>query len=235
VNRSRRRGAQFRFDAPRFGLGAVALALYRFSMRIVFLIVFLAGVALAGVDWLAGQALGHDIGRWRLYDAGTGPAPAHIDLAGKDAPLRVVVDLGVAGRDGMQEGQAAVTLTVAKDGRTVLAKAMDFAGVRPHDTNIQTQEKIFVDTAGMLDRVDAGSYVFTAGLGDAEDVSVRHVDLVLRHEWAAADPRYQPVGFALMAVGFIGAVLAFRRAGGRPQNPNSQPPRPRWGRGGASA
>jgi len=205
-------------------------------MRLIFMIVFLAGVALAGTGWLATQVLSHDIGRWRLYDAGTGPLPAHIDLAEKDAPLRVIVDLGVAGPHEMQEGEAAVTLTVAREGRTVLARAMDFAGVHPRDTNIQTQERIYVDTAGMIDRVDTGNYVFTAGMGDAEDVTVRHVDLVLRHEWGAADPRYRPIGYALMVVGFVGLVLAFRHTGGgRPQNPNSQPPPPRWGRGGASA
>ena len=33
-----------------------------------------------------------------------------------------------------------------------------------------------------------------------------------------------------MAIGFIGFVLALRRGGGTPPNPNSQPPPPRWGR-----
>lgn len=204
-------------------------------MRIVFLIVFLAGAALAGADWLAAQVPGQDFGRWRVYDAGTGPLPARMDLAEKDAPLRVLLDLGVTGSPAMREGQAVVTLTVATEGTTVLAEAVDFAGVRPNDTNIQRQEKVLTDTVGTLDAVTAGPYVFTAGLGDAEGASVRYVDLVLRHEWAMVDPRYQPIGYVLMAVGFIGLVLAFRRAGGRPRNPNSQPPPPRWGRGGTAA
>lgn len=204
-------------------------------MRFVFLIVFLVGVALAGSDWLATQVLSHDIGRWRLYDAATGPLPAHVALTQEDAPVRVAVDLGVAGLQAMSEGQAVVTLTAAAGGRTVLAEAMDFAGVRPRDTNIQLQEKAYSDTAGMIETVSPGTYIFTAGLGDAEGVSIRYADLVLRHEWGGVDPRYQPIGYALMAVGFIGMVLAFRRGGGSPQNPNSQPPPPRWGRGGASA
>lgn len=203
-------------------------------MRFVFLIVFLAGIALAGADWLATQALSRDIGRWHLYDAATGLLPAHVDLTEKDAPLSVVVDLGVAGLQAMQEGQAVITLTAATGGRTVLAKAMDFAGIRPRDTNIQLQEKAYADAAGMIDPVIAGNYVFTAGLGDAQGISVRYADLVLRHEWGGVDPRFQPIGYALMAVGFIGFVLALRRGGSRPQNPNSQPPPPRWGRGGTS-
>jgi hypothetical protein len=205
-------------------------------MRLVFLIVFLAGIALAGSNWLASQVFSRDIGRWRLYDARTGPLPAQLNLAEKDAPLRVVVDLGVAGLQAMRAGRAVVTLTAATDGRTVLAKAMDFAGAQPRDTNIQMQERAFVETAGIIDPVVSGTYVFTAGLGDAESVSIRYADLVLRHEWGGTDPRYQPIGYALMAVGFIGLVLAFRRGGGRrPQNPNSQPPLPPRGRGGASA
>ena len=204
-------------------------------MRFVFLIVFLVGVALAGSDWLATQVLSRDLGRWRLYDAVSGPLPAQVDLTQKDAPVRVVVDLGVAGLQKVSEGQALVTLTAATGGRTVLAQAMDFAGVRSRDTNIQLQEKAYSDTAGILYPANPGTYVFTAGLGDAEGISVRYADLVLRHEWGGSDPRYQPIGYALMAVGFIGMVLAFRRGGGAPKNPNSQPPPPRWGRGGASA
>jgi hypothetical protein len=34
-----------------------------------------------------------------------------------------------------------------------------------------------------------------------------------------------------MAIGFIGFVLALRR-GKSERDPNSQPPKPRWGRGG---
>ena len=42
----------------------------------------------------------------------------------------------------------------------------------------------------------------------------------------ACDERVQPVGFSLMAIGFIGLVLALRARPRRPQNPNSQPPPP---------
>ena len=63
-------------------------------------------------------------------------------------------------------------------------------------------------------------------------VDIGSVDIVLATGHGPIDPRLQPAGFALMAIGFVGLVLSFRR-GGPPGNPNSQPPRPRWGRGGA--
>jgi hypothetical protein len=65
----------------------------------------------------------------------------------------------------------------------------------------------------------------------SEGIDIGKVDLVLEHGPQRADPRTQPIGFVLMAVGFIGFVLGLRgrRDGGTPPNPNSQPP-PRWGR-----
>ena len=79
-----------------------------------------------------------------------------------------------------------------------------------------------------------GAYTFTVGPGDMDEIQMRSVDLVLRGGVGAYDERVQPFGFVLSAVGFIGLVIALRRAkgGGRPQNPNSQPPPPKWGRGG---
>ena len=70
------------------------------------------------------------------------------------------------------------------------------------------------------------------GATDADDIRIRAVDLILRSDAAEPDSRAQPVGFSLIAVGFIGLLLAIR-SGGRPQNPNSQPPPPRWGRAGS--
>ena len=46
-----------------------------------------------------------------------------------------------------------------------------------------------------------------------------------------ADGRAQPIGFSLMAIGFVGLVLSLKRGRSHQENPNSQPPAPRWGRG----
>lgn len=200
-------------------------------MRVFFFLILLIGTAIGiGYPYVILNFSAHDIGKWRVYDAVTGSLPAHPQLTENDAPLRVVVDMTTTGARNLPSEQAVLTLTASSGGRTVLAEALSFSDATPREVNPQTQERVFRDTAGILDTVASGDYLFTLGLGDAEGISIRYVDLILRRE-PILDERLQPAGFALMAVGFIGFVLAMRR-GGKAENPNSQPPRPRWGRGG---
>jgi hypothetical protein len=200
-------------------------------MRVLFFLMLVAGFGFASYPWVSANFLERNVGTWRIYDAVSGPLPAHARLTESDAPLRVIVEMTTTGVLDPEDDQAVLTLTATTGGRTVLAETLDFEDAEPRETNPQTQEKVFRDSAGVLDTVEPGTYVFTAGPGDAEGVSVRFVDLILRTEAAPFDGRLQPLGFSLMAIGFIGFVLAMRR--GRPErNPNSQPPKPRWGRGG---
>ena len=193
---------------------------------------FLGGVALAAFPWFSDNFLARDIGSWRVYDSVTGYLPALVPLKSDEAPLNVLVDMTTVGPTELSDDRAVLTLTVDTDGKTVLAKPLTFADATARDTNPQTGEKIFRETAGVIERVESGDYLFTLGAGDAEGVTVRKVDLILRRGGVTYDGRIQPLGYALMAIGFIGLVLALRRGGGRPQNPNSQPPPPRWGRAG---
>ena len=75
-----------------------------------------------------------------------------------------------------------------------------------------------------VDDVRAGRFI---ELEVADDVrpSLLSVDLVLGTVAASPDPRMQPAGFIMMAVGVVGFLLTFRR---RRENPNSKPPK--WGR-----
>jgi hypothetical protein len=113
----------------------------------------------------------------------------------------------------------------------VLAEMLTFNEAKPQEKSPQLREKIYRDEAGVIVDIEDGDYTFTVGRGDAEDIQIQSVELVLRGGAGAVDPRAQPVGYALSAIGFIGLVLALRR-GKRERNPNSQPPPPRWGRGG---
>jgi hypothetical protein len=201
-------------------------------MRFVFGLILVAGLAMIAYPHVAGGLAAEPLGTWRVYEAETGFAAAKPQLKADDAPVAVSVELTTRGASALPKGGAVLTVTAAVDGRTVFAKALDFAGAKGRDTNPQTQERMFRTEAAVIDPVEPGTYAFTFGSGDAEGVQMRAVDLVLARKGKAFDPRLQPVGFSLVAVGFIGLILAFRhRAGGPPSNPNSQPPSPRWGRG----
>ena len=205
-------------------------------MRILFLLILLAGLAAGvGYPWLATNFAGEAIGTYRVYESNGGFRPVEVDLEAEDAPVRVLVDLTALGQANMQADRTVLTLTAATGGRTVLADTLAFVYTSARDTNPQLQERIYRDTAGLIDPVSPGTYTFTLGLGDAERIQIKSVDLVLRREALALDPRIQPVGFAAMAIGFVGLVLAMRRRRSmKAAKPvPAAPPRPRWGRGGS--
>jgi hypothetical protein len=125
-----------------------------------------------------------------------------------------------------------LTITATTGGRTVLAETLGLAGAAIRDDTPQTLQKIYRIDAGSIAEIEDGIYTFTVGPGDADGVDIQSAELILLAGAGAYDERAQPLGFSLMAIGFFGFVLALRR--GRPErNPNSQPPGPRWGRGGA--
>ena len=200
-------------------------------MRVLFLLILLAGVAIGIVyPWAAGGLDAGEIGSWRVYDEGGGFVPVETKLAPADAPVHVVVELTATAERIDGSGDAVLTVTATSGGDTVLAEALNFTNSSPREISPQLADRMFREEAGVIAPVEEAAYEFRVGSGDAGGVPIRAVDLILEGSGEAADPRAQPLGFSMIAVGFIGLVLAFRR--GRPGNPNSQPP-PRWGRGGA--
>ncbi|PBC02988.1 hypothetical protein [Mesorhizobium sp. WSM3860] len=205
-------------------------------MRFLSILVLIAGAAI-GVfyPWAMSNFSGHAIGTWRVYEGGRF-RPATVPLAARDAPVRVLVDLTARAERVASQQRTVLTLTAASGGRTALASTLSFNHTdNPRQVSPQLPDKIFRDEAGVIETVTPGAYVFTVGLGDADGIDMRAVDLILRAGTGSVDERAQPAGYTLMGVGLAGLVLSlvFRRANKPPQNPNSQPPPPRWGRGGS--
>ena len=206
-------------------------------MRALFLLILIAGIA-AGIvyPWAIQNFSGREIGIWRVYDTAGGFRPATVPLTRDDAPVRVIVDLTSALRPATTGAETVLTVTASVAGRTVLAETLNFVDAAARDDSPQTVEKIYRDDAGVIAGIDDGEYRFVVGQGDADDIPMQAVDLELRGGAGVYDARAQPIGFTLMAIGFIGFVLSLRRGGGDgPQNPNSQPPPPKWGRGAGQA
>jgi hypothetical protein len=199
-------------------------------MRLIFALVFIAGLA-AGIAYpfFITNFSGHAIGEWRVYERGSGFKPATMSLSETDAPVRALVDLTTLGTPRLSGDRTALTVTASVDGRTVLADTLSFVHSEPRNDSPQSGQRVYRDLAGMFETIENGEYTFTVGPGDADGIEMKSVDLILRSGAVPVDPRLQPIGFMLMAVGVIGFVIAMRR-GGQPPNPNSQPPAPRWGR-----
>ncbi|PBB93296.1 hypothetical protein CK215_04810 [Mesorhizobium sp. WSM3864] len=205
-------------------------------MRFLSVLVLIAGAAI-GVfyPWAMSNFSGHAIGTWRVYEGGRF-RPATVRLAARDAPVRVLVDLTARAERVASQQHTVLTLTAASGGRTALASTLSFNHAdNPRQVSPQLPDKIFRDEAGVIETVTPGAYVFTVGPGDADGIDMRAVDLILRAGTGSVDERAQPAGYTLMGVGLAGLVLSlvFGRGNKPPQNPNSQPPPPRWGRGGS--
>ncbi|HWK65667.1 MAG TPA: hypothetical protein VNS34_12035 [Rhizobiaceae bacterium] len=200
-------------------------------MRVLFLLIFLAGLALGvGYPMMLDNVPQREIGTWQVYDPARGFRSAEAVLSPGDAPVHIVLDITTVGHPSFSADRTVLTLTADFDSRTFLAKTLSFSGAAPHLESPQSSGRIFREEVGVIPDVREGTYVFTAGPGDAEGLELASARLILQSGGAAYDGRVQPTGFILMAIGFIGFVMAMRRGGGRPQNPNSQPPPPRWGR-----
>jgi hypothetical protein len=160
-----------------------------------------------------------------------------VQLTASDAPVRVLVDLTARAERIASQQRTVLTLTAAGGGRTALAATLSFNHTdNPRQVSPQLPDKIFRDEAGVIEAVTPGPYIFTVGPGDADGIDMRAVDLILRAGAGSIDERVRLAGYALMGVGLVGFVLslAFGRGGSHPQNPNSQPPPPRWGRNGSA-
>ncbi len=201
-------------------------------MRFLFVLILLAGAGISLVyPWAMSNFSGHEIGAWRVYDQGRF-RPVTVTLKAGDAPVRVLVDLTAKAERIVSQQRTVLTLTAATAGKTVLASTLQFNHAdNPRQVSPQLPDKIFRDEAGVIDTVSPGAYLFTTGPGDADDIPIRAVDLVLRSGVGEIDSRARPVGYALTAVGLIGFLFTLAFGGRKPENPNSKPPPPRWGRG----
>lgn len=202
-------------------------------MRFVFLLILLAGAAVGfGYPWAITQLSGHALGTWRVQDMAGGFRLIETRLSQSDAPLRVALDVtGIIPAETAAD-RSLLTLTASSAGRTVLAASVDAAHAQKREDSPQTLQQVYRLEAGTISELTDGLYRFTVGPGDAEGVQLMSVDLVLFGGIGAYDPRAQPIGLSIMAVGFIGLAISLgRRRSKDAEAAGTTPPKQRWGRG----
>ena len=199
-------------------------------MRTIFFLILLIGAGAGFIyPWAVTNFSGREIGSWQVYDRGGSFRPVTTKLSSDDEPVRVLVDMTAVAPPEFAQSSTVLTITASAGGRTVLAETLSFSEAKPQEKSPQLREKVYRDEAGVITGIADGDYTFVVGQGDEEGIQIRSVDLILRGGAGSVDPRLQPVGFALTAIGFIGLVLSMRRRK-RVRSPSADPPRPRWGR-----
>lgn len=201
--------------------------LLRWFLRLVFLAMLAVGVLLGLIyPWAEGGA-GFEIGRWRAYDRASGFQPVEILLPTDQAQVLVRTEISTPGPVEGAERSTVMTLTVSSNGRTEIVHYFTLDGVEPRIVSPQLPGRIYALDAGALRSPGEEPYIFTFGPGEIE-AGIDSVDLILIGGTRDVDAAVPPLGYGMMGVGFLGLLMTFRK---RRQNPNSQPPPPRWGRG----
>ena len=202
--------------------------LMRWLVRLVFLAVLVVGLLLGIVyPWGAEQGGGYELGRWRVFDRDTGFVPVETSLPTNEDQIVVVAELATEAEVTGLDRTVVLTMTASAGGRTEIAHAFTLDGVEPRVFSPQLPSRFYRLQADTLFYVSNEPYIFTFGPGEA-DIPMVSVDLVLIGGTYPLDESVPPIGYGMIAVGFVGLVLSLRR---RRENPNSQPPPPRWGRG----
>lgn len=193
----------------------------RWIMRLLMLGVFGLGLLLAVVyPWSARNQTGYEIGRVPVLNLLSTGEPVEIALDPSEERVRVAVEIAISGEDA--QGADLMEVTVSREGRTELVRVLALSDALPRP---QSQENLYRLEVGTLYLIRPESYVFSFVPREGS-AAIRSAELILTGGFMDFDDKVPPIGFGLIAIGFVGMALTFRR---RRDNPNSKPP-PRWGR-----
>jgi len=201
--------------------------LLRWLMRLVFVAVLLLGLLLGLVYPWAASERGYEIGRWQVYDPASGFQPVEILLPTDQRRIVVRAELSTQGAVTETGGGAVMTLTVASGGRTEHVHYLALDGVEPRLVSPQRPDRVYALDAGVIESPGEEPYIFTFGPGEVE-IGIDGAEMILIGGTRDIDAAVPPIGYGMIGIGFLGFLMTFRR---RRDNPNSQPPPPRWGRG----
>lgn len=189
----------------------------------VFFLVAAFGVLIGVVyPWAATHQSGEEIGRWRVFDAATGFAAIEtpVPRGGEFvlARLEIGASLPLDARDGV-----VLTMTVTSDDWTISAQDFSLEKAVQHGGSPQNPALSYTLESEPI-YLTAGDepYRFAFGHG-AGEAPLTFVDMTLVGGVYEFDEVVPPIGWGMMAAGFLGFALTLR---GRRKPPSA----PKWGR-----
>lgn len=201
----------------------------RILLRVLFLLMLVSGVLLGiALPKAVEHVPGYEIGRWQVYAPVEGFSPAEATIAPADAPVFVTVIMRTTAplRSGAARSVLAMTVVDAassEQDRNILS----FPGAAIRES---PPSDVFLHRETLRrDEPSDGVLIFAFEPGEDADVEILSIELVLNAGAYDLDPRMEPAGYLLLALGAVGFLLTLRR--GKPK----APPPPRWGRGGDAA
>lgn len=198
----------------------------RWIVRLLMLGMLGLGLLLAVIyPWAARTQTGYEIGRVPVLDRLADREPVEIALDLAEDQVRVAVEIVISGSGDDPQHDDLLEVTVSRQGRTELARVLALSDAQPRLVSPQSRDSLYGLEVGTLHLIKSEPYVFTF-LPREGAAAIRSAELVLAGGFYDYDESVPPIGFGLIAIGFVGMALTFRR---RRDNPNSQPP-PRWGR-----
>lgn len=203
-------------------------------MRLIMVLVMIAGGLMAfGYPAWVDVFSGEEIGSFSLATRATAPGGPTVYLDPADAPVGVAISVAlpaIAERPASGEPEVAYSWSVARAGVKVAEDTTRFTYVYSSKEQAErpaqpVQEK----TVLRIDPVEKGDYDFAIARNDNGLMQVAEAKLVLRRNVAVSDERIAPVGYLLLVVGTVGAVVLGRRR--KPAAATPRPPRMnKWGR-----
>jgi len=196
---------------------------------VIFAVILLAAGALLGLVYPKAMenAAGREIGRWTVYDGGGDFVARDATLWQSDGPTLVTVRLSISGPLQGGAEREVLTLAALDGGGSEVARAVLAFPATGTLESPQTGIVRYDQTVRLLEPA-TGPHSFIVSAGRDFPASAASVELVLNAGTYHVQPNARPVGIGLMAFGALGLWLGLRS---RRENPNSQPPSTRWGRG----
>ena len=196
----------------------------RLVLRIVFFLVAAFGV-LTGViyPWAAANQEGYELGKWPVFSAGQGFAEIETILPPQEELVLARLEIGTT-RVVRTGSDTVLVMTVTSGDWTVSAQGLTLEDAVHRDGLPTIPIQYYTVESYPFSAFGEEPYRFTFEHGSVELPLVR-IELTLIGGIYEMDEVVPPIGWGLMAAGFLGFALTFRR------RREKSPPSPRWGRG----